>query len=460
ESWGGGCVRRRAPLPDRWPPLRSFPGRPAPAGRVPGPRGRARPHADRPGDANADSGGSGTSARGFPCPVPPADSGRAVVSGDSPSPRSHGGDRSLAGLQGPQDASESAGQSPRPGSVMKCRAVRAWMLTDETPQRAPSPVRRPLQRCSRCRTRYGRLVRLIHEVRELPLPSGDCPARTELLQRLAALPAPAPSVEASPPVLRPTRSAGGRARWAVAAAVLLLTFGTGLILFTRQGGNPQQPSPPDSPSTATVPAERPLEDRLLEQHLRLAEAEGPAEQLEALTHMATDLRTESLRAARRGAEKDVAYLTWLHGRVVDEGIVRCAAELPGGGKASLSPVLAQLRRTADEAREARRESPKVAASMDVVEATAREAIRALEGDPAVRPLRQQPQPPVELAASNLLRVLVAESLLVVGEDDPVRRAGHSSRVADSLAKTIVEKGDTTDPQEAARLGEKLGAVVN
>src|SRR5262245_27359609 len=343
---------------------------------------------------------------------------------------------------------------------MKCRAVRAWMLTDETPQRAPSPVRRHLQRCSRCRKRYGRLVRLIHEVRELPLPSGDCPARTELLQRLAALPAPAPSVEASPPVLRPTRGAGGRARWAVAAAVLLLAFGTGLILFTRKGGNPQQPSPPDSPSTATVPAERPLEDRLLEQHLRLAEAEGPAEQIDAHTHMSTDLHTESLRAARRGAEKDVAYLAWLHGRVVDEGIVRCAAELPGGGKASLSPVLAQLRRTADEAREARRESPKVAASMAVVEATAREAIRALEGEPAVRPLRPQPQPPVELAASNLLRVLVAESLLVVGEDDPVRRAGHSSRVADSLAKTIVEKGDTTDPQEAARLGEKLGAVVN
>jgi len=247
--------------------------------------------------------------------------------------------------------------------------------------------------------------------------------------------------------------------------VLLLSFGTGLFLLTRNGDNPRQPSPSDSPSTATAPTERPLEDRLLEQHLLLTEAEGPAEQLEALTRMATDLRTESLRAARRGAEKDVAYLAWLHARVVDEGIVRCAAELPAGGKALLSPVLAQLRRAADEARAARRESPKVAASLDVLEATAREAIRALESDPAARaramlsPRKHATQPPVELASRDLLLVLIAESLLVVGEDDPVRRAGHSSRIADSLAKTIVAKG-AADPQEAARLGENLGAVVN
>src|SRR5262245_9925576 len=160
---------------------------------------------------------------------------------------------------------------------MKCRAVRAWMLTDETPQRAPARVRRHLQRCPRCRKRYGRVVRLIHEVQQVPLPSGDCPARTALFQRLAALPGPAPSVEPAPPVLRPARSAGYWARWAVAAAVLLLSFGTGVFILTCKG-DPRQPSPPDSSPTATAPTERPLEDRLLDQHLRLTEAEGAAEQ--------------------------------------------------------------------------------------------------------------------------------------------------------------------------------------
>src|SRR5262249_44337429 len=178
---------------------------------------------------------------------------------------------------------------------MKCRAVRAWMLTDETPQRPPSRLRRHLQRCPRCRKLYGRLVRLIHEVQEAPLPSADCPARTQLLARLAAAPRPAPPIG-----LRPPHRVVSRTRWVAAAAVLLLTAGTGLVVLNRS--EQRDVSLPNGTQGADAPrsAERPLEDRLLQQHLRLAEAKGPAEQLEALAHMADDLRIESLRAARRG----------------------------------------------------------------------------------------------------------------------------------------------------------------
>src|SRR5439155_24592753 len=117
--------------------------------------------------------------------------------------------------------------------------------------------------------------------------------------------------------------------------------------------------------------------------------------------------------------------------VVEEGIVRCVGGLPAEGKGSLPRVLAHLRRTEIEVREARKASPKASGSLDILEKTAREAIRALEGDPAVRrPAPLGEKPPVELASRDLLRVLVAESLSVVGEDDPARRAGHSSRVAD------------------------------
>ncbi|MBI1916557.1 MAG: hypothetical protein HYS12_17750 [Planctomycetes bacterium] len=338
---------------------------------------------------------------------------------------------------------------------MKCRAVRAWMLTDETPQRPPPRLRRHLQRCPRCRKRYGRLVRLIHEVQEVPLPSTDCPARMQLLERLAAVPSSAPP----PVILRPPRRVAFVGRW-VAAAVLLLTIGTGLLVLNRKRNDPPQPWPSPAP-TATAPAERPLEDRVLQQHLRLAEADGPTEQLDALASMAADLRTESLRAARRGADKDVAYLAWLHARVVEEGIVPSAVGLSAEGKDSLPRVLAQLRRTEAEVREARKASPKASGPLEVLEETAREAIRALEGDPAVRrPARPSEKPPVELASRDLLRVLVAESLLVVGEDDPARRAGHSSRVADSLARALVAKGEAADPKEAARLGENLSDVVN
>src|SRR5262249_49993608 len=110
-------------------------------------------------------------------------------------------------------------------------------------------------------------------------------------------------------------------------------LGMGLLVLNHKQNDRLESSSNSTPTTA--PAERPLEGRLLQQHLRLAEAEGPAEQFDALAGMAADLRTESFRAARRGADREIAYLVWLHACIVEEGLIPCAGGLPAEEKALL-----------------------------------------------------------------------------------------------------------------------------
>src|SRR5947208_5820011 len=106
---------------------------------------------------------------------------------------------------------------------MNCRDVETWMMSDETPQRPSSEVRRHLRSCASCRGRFGRLVRLIHQVSEAPLPSVPPAARDRLLAqlepRIATIPLPAPVPVAIP--LPQTHSLAWR-RWGRLAAAAML----------------------------------------------------------------------------------------------------------------------------------------------------------------------------------------------------------------------------------------------
>jgi hypothetical protein len=349
---------------------------------------------------------------------------------------------------------------------MRCRAVQAWMLGDETPQRPPREVRRHLQRCARCRQRYGRLVRILHEVRLLPSPAADCPAKARLLAALVATPPPTSSPASAPPLPRmmpprqpvPVRAVQWR-RW-VAAAVLLLAIGLGLLALARKGPTPIEPIA-TAPAPSTSPSRGALEERVLEQHLRLAEDPAPGEELKALNGMATDLRGEALRQARRGAADDLALLGWLYRRVVVDGVLVSAAQV-GPKDRRLEAVSGELQRTVTDVQDLlSRVSPSLAVPLGLMARTAREAVRVLGTDPSrARLTRPEAEPPVALASRQLLCVLVSQSLLVSTEDDPVRRAEHVTRVADTLAHEILERAPTADTEEAARLGQSLEAVVD
>src|SRR5262245_27248604 len=217
---------------------------------------------------------------------------------------------------------------------MKCRAARAWMLAAETPQRPPPPVRRHLQSCRRCRRRFARLLRLLHAVEQAPLPPLDAGVRATILDQL-----PPPPVAPAPAPPEPVSGPRRRARpWqvATAAALVLAAGAVWLALATRDPGRRTVPPPPRPPTALPPPT---LEDRVLEQHLRLAESREPAEQLDALTRIAADLRAESLLQARtRAAEaEDLRLLSWLHGRVARDGIVPLARGLPAPERGRLPP---------------------------------------------------------------------------------------------------------------------------
>src|SRR5262249_6746776 len=154
-------------------------------------------------------------------------------------------------------------------------------------------------------------------------------------------------------------------------------------------------APPAPPRAAREPVR--LEERVLEQHLLLAEAQEPAEQLKALGKMAADLRDESLHEARRQKAEDVSFLVWLYRRVLVEGVVGCAVVRRADERALLTPVVADLKKAEAEAgRLARGAAPQLAGPLRLLQQTAGAAARALQADPAAADLEKPPaRPPAE-----------------------------------------------------------------
>jgi hypothetical protein len=116
-------------------------------------------------------------------------------------------------------------------------------------------------------------------------------------------------------------------------------------------------------------------DRLLEQHLRLAQGVPSAERFLIFAELAIQLREEAVRLARQPGGSELPVVVRLYARVVEEGVVRRAAHLNGVQQRQLLPaVVAQLRQTEREVERAAAEvSPSQAALLRSLSATARNA---------------------------------------------------------------------------------------
>src|SRR5205823_9265043 len=142
-------------------------------------------------------------------------------------------------------------------------------------------VRRHLRSCAGCRERFGRLVRLIHEVHTAPLQPIPPATRAHIVAQLAPLPVAIPlAVAQAQPVAVAVPLAARRWQmprhwygWA-AAAVLCLVVGVGLVALLRSGkGQPEEDRKTYDAGHLAV------EDRVLERHLELAETRDPARRL-------------------------------------------------------------------------------------------------------------------------------------------------------------------------------------
>ncbi len=338
---------------------------------------------------------------------------------------------------------------------MKCHEVEAWMLSDETPNRPPAEVRSHLRSCAGCRRSFGRLVRLIHEVSNAPLPPVPVAARQNLLAQLAPRPATLPlSAPTQPrPLPRKNWVAHSWTRWA-AAAVLFLALGLGLAYMAR----PRPDGPLLGGDTPSEIVQGPVEDRVVARHLVLSETREPSRRLNALNDMATDVREESLASARQGASDDVAFLVWLHSRILHDGVLRSVRDLPSNARSLVAPILHQLQQAEKGVAALMRNSPQqVASSLSQLGEQVRETIAALQGGPDSAP--PAAAPPAVVTKRSLLQVLVVSSLQVAQEEDPVKRAEHSTDVAGRLADTLVEQAGKGVSDETNRLAESLEKVM-
>jgi hypothetical protein len=333
---------------------------------------------------------------------------------------------------------------------MKCVEVMAWLLVSRAKAPSPLPVRRHLKECRRCRRWRRRLASLDEKTAHMPIPP-QTEARHRCLELLAREPLPASGPRASRPWPRLLGSL---------AAALLLGFGLGFLTF-RTG------TIPDPPPVLANPGQE-LDDRLLARlvhlNLDLAQAYDAPTQLRLLTAMAAEVRGEAIRQAREGNADDLPLLGTLHDRILRRGIVGRSALLPLDRRAE------QAARVGDQLRQGKSDVEKTALQLPPALAdllrpladSADQTAQQLSSPPPAAPAAPDPFPTVTASGTSrdLIALVVAQSVFLVEEDDPLQRALVCNDVADrfSLAIRMASGGGDTD--RAVKLGKQLDGIID
>jgi hypothetical protein len=340
---------------------------------------------------------------------------------------------------------------------MNCHETYLWMLEVEDPAAPPpAPVVEHLRGCRKCRRRQRRLQRLLTAVHKLPPPPVNPRARLAVLElvRQSAAPASVPMPKPRP------RRVSRRWLWQVVpvAAAALLVLGLFGWLVQRLQDTTNSVVPLHGEGLAFW-NDGDLRSQLLKWNLRLAEAKAPVEQLDALSGMASDLGSESIKQAGVVDNANLTCLAALYDRVIREGVVPRARALPPEERSKRLPALVkELRQTERDAEETALQKPAAAEPLRRLADTAHDATRALNNPELdlTKPTPKPPEPP-----RLLVETLVVQGLKLADENDPLKRADVCSDVADSLVRTIMEASKSgSDRQEMEKLGTYLGVVID
>ena len=235
---------------------------------------------------------------------------------------------------------------------MTCQDVQNKILILPDPRRVPEPLREHLDGCPACLAWWKQAAWLERLLEQLPAPPPPADKKTALIDELTSAgpiihTVPRPAAADRPLVTRRTLAyAGG-----LAAAVLV---GVGVWLAVRPSGKPEPPA---------VAQRHPLLDKMVQRDVALARAETPAKRLEILGALADDLATETRSLARVANPEELNELAGWYKRVVNDGIVRQAENLPRHGltpdqkKALLDGLAAKLAETGAEADRLANEAP-------------------------------------------------------------------------------------------------------
>jgi hypothetical protein len=293
---------------------------------------------------------------------------------------------------------------------MKCRACQHELLTAATPELPAHAVADHLASCAVCREWHRRLLRIESNVERIPVPASEVKERfLERLTNPVDPPAPLPILPLPPP----RRPLFGLATAGLVAAVILIACGIflGNLLsrsLQREGPapvvkapekppekvTPKQPTPKDKTpapvdkAPAAPPATPPLASRLLTHDLSLAEADTPRRRVETLAALADELQGETRALARKADPEDLHTLARLYVKVIREGIMARARQLPMDERRQiLEPMAKRLDQTRRDVQELAREVRPASA-----EALRQIAMAAQDGTDRLRVLMEEATP--------------------------------------------------------------------
>jgi hypothetical protein len=259
---------------------------------------------------------------------------------------------------------------------MNCQECQRVLLALDDPATQPMEAAAHLAECGACQQWHRRLLQIESNVPLLPVPASRGAEKTKrLIMELphaaaSAKPAPAtPATDrpASPRIAPQTVPAqpATAPRWsrlriavtaisAVAAAILLTFLGVqlgNLVSRSLQNGPnvaknkpEEQPAPPKK-EDKKQPAVKSLAAAVLELDVQLAQTSDPKERVEALAALADVLHRETKALSQSGGKgsKELQVLARLYGRVLKDGVVARAQDVPmAERRAVLDPIAQKL----------------------------------------------------------------------------------------------------------------------
>jgi len=199
---------------------------------------------------------------------------------------------------------------------MNCQAIQNKILAQADPRQPTEPLRDHLDGCAACQAWWKQAGRLEQLLEHLPAPPPPADKKADVLEELAVAgplitTVPRPVLAARPLVSRRVLTYTG----GLAAAVLVV-FGAWFAL-----------KPAGTKAVAAEPR-HPLLEKVIQRDRDLARADTPTKRLEILAGLADDLAAETRSLARAANPEELKELAGLYQKVVDEGIVTRAKNIP------------------------------------------------------------------------------------------------------------------------------------
>jgi hypothetical protein len=207
---------------------------------------------------------------------------------------------------------------------MNCQVVQNKILAEPDPRLLPERLRLHVAGCEACRAWARQAARLEALVEKLPAPAAPSAKKAALVGKLErgepiiTRPVTTPAAARTPRESRFTEFLRNNALIIGSLAAAILVALGAWALFPRNGPKPEMVVIPDDPFL----------NKIVERDVALAKATTPEERLKVLSGMADDLSAQARGLARVASPEELRDLAKWYGKVVNDGIVKQADNLP------------------------------------------------------------------------------------------------------------------------------------